>query len=207
MAEFIENIQAGNDDDIRIKNDKSIYSEAFYFEDIYSDTRVKRFIKSVEHMVRKSDEYTEYLAYLHSSSDYFNRDNFLSNIDDNVASIELHHYPFTLYEISEIVLNKNILDNKKVTTFDVAKEVMDLHSKNLVGLIPLSKTVHELAHTGSLNIHKEQIFGDYNTFIDVYKKAISNEAIHKVEQMESREGFNLNIRQFIKDGDSDDTRN
>ena len=208
MAEFLENIEifgASNPTELRIKNTKSIYSESFYFEDIYSDARVKRFIKSVERLVRNSEEYTEYLAYLHSSSDYFNRDNFLSNINDEVASIELHHYPFTLYEISEIVLNKNIMDNKKVTTFDVAKEIMDLHAKNLIGLIPLSITVHELAHTGRLNIHKDQIFGDYSTFMSIYNKAISADLKHKVDKMESQEGFNLNIKTFLQDGDHGDS--
>ena len=184
MIEIIENIKSiNNEDTIKIKNDKSIYSENFYFEDIYSSSRVNRFIKSVERMIRNSDEYKEYIGYLHSSSNFFNKDNVLSNITQDVAEIEIHHYPISLYDLVDIILTKNISIKQKVTSFDISREIMELHAKNMVGLIPLCTTNHELAHANILGISKDQIFGDYNKFVKENEKYIRKDLLFKIERL------------------------
>lgn len=95
--------------------------------------------------------------------------------------MEFHHYPFTLYDITYIIYQNRYLDyitdqissklNKVINPFDIAKEVMELHYKNKVGLVPLSLTPHELYHKGELFIplDKKYVFGNYLDILDTYK--------------------------------------
>ena len=48
----------------------------------------------------------------------------------------------------------------------------------------MTKTTHELAHSGNLFISESQIFGDYNKFIELYRDGLTNSAFQKIRQME-----------------------
>ena len=72
-------------------------------------------------------------------------DNITSNITED-ANIEFHHYPFTLYDIVDIVLCNYLIKGKPITSFYIAEEVLDLHFKMKIGIVPLTTTNHELAH-------------------------------------------------------------
>ena len=60
---------------------------------------------------------------------------------------------------------------------------MDLHYKHHVGLVPLSKTNHELVHDGKLFISENQIFGNYKQFVNNYDIAISTELRTKIKDL------------------------
>ena len=74
----------------------------------------------------------------------------MGNISTLDTDLEFHHYPFTLYDICEIVVMKGAADQKYESSFSAAKKIMDLHYKNIIGLVPLTKTNHELAHDGKI---------------------------------------------------------
>ncbi len=68
--------------------------------DLEDDKEIKKYYKTIEKEVRNSFEYKEMINYL--------RDNFgmdqcsfikVSNKDNYNIKIEIHHYPFTLYDI------------------------------------------------------------------------------------------------------------
>jgi hypothetical protein len=50
----------------------------------------------------------------------------------------------------------------------VAKEIMILHYRLLIGLIPLSITAHQLAHDSQLFIPVTNVLGKYNLFVESY---------------------------------------
>ena len=75
----------------------------------------------------------------------------VSNIDSNDIKIEIHHEPISLYDICIIVYNKRNFFHENLS--ELLKEVMLLHYKLLIGLIPLAETVHELVHNKYLFIH------------------------------------------------------
>ena len=57
--------------------------------------------------------------------------------------------------------------------FDVSEEVMKVHYQNMVGLIPLSTTVHEIVHDGQLFIPLQAVKGNFVKFFSKYEEDIS----------------------------------
>ena len=137
--------------------------------DLEDDKELKKYYTTIEREVRKSFEYREMINFL--------RDNYgmdecsflkVSNKDNFNIKIEVHHYPFTLYDIVVIVYKKRIFYQESLDVEMVSKEVTMLHYKLLVGLISLSKTVHQLVNDGKLFIPIDHVLGRYDLFIDFY---------------------------------------
>ena len=178
MAEITENVIGNintieNETEVGLQSSSSPFCQTFYFEDYYDDKAVKAFIKSVEKLIRTSIEYKTYIEELRTSVFELNRDVVLHNITNADTSLEFHHYPLNLYEIVETCILHHVVNNEKFTSFSLAKEIMDLHFKHKIGIVPLSKTNHELAHSGNLFISKHQIFGNYEKFIEEYGDGLS----------------------------------
>ena len=69
--------------------------------------------------------------------------------------------------------------------FILINKLLNLHYKNLVGLVPLSKTIHELVHSSNENgiiIPIESVFGNTNEFIKLYKESIPDITISKYNE-------------------------
>jgi hypothetical protein len=166
-----------------IQSNQSIFCESFYFIDIYDENAYKKFIKQTERLIRKSKEYTKYIETLRTNVPALNYDSIMSNISNADASLELHHYPLNLYTIVEIVLNHHLMKKDKVTSFSIAKEVMECHFRNIIGLVSLATTNHQLAHLSSIFLDKRQVFGDYERFLEEYKDAITVDVKEKIERL------------------------
>ena len=59
---------------------------------------------------------------------------------------------------------------------------MEAHYNNIIGLVPLTKMNHELAHNGDIFLSKKQIFGDYAVFMKKYENAISVDILRKIQK-------------------------
>ena len=57
----------------------------------------------------------------------------------------------------------------------VAKEILYLHYRLAVGLIPLSETVHDLVHNGYIFIPVQNVMGMYDMFYNEYLSYIPEE--------------------------------
>ena len=141
---------------------------------IMNDKDRIRLIKSVESIVRRSTEYKQYIKFLKDEIDmtectFFSN---VSNKNSNRISIEIHHEPFTLFDIVDIIVERFIIEDEELNPLLIADEVMGLHYKNMVGLIPLSGTVHQLVHDGKLFIPLQNVFGDYLLFLEKYSEYI-----------------------------------
>ena len=173
----IDKTETGNDNNVYM--DLSDVKEFHYqFMDYDDEKELTKYIKYLEKIIRKSIEYRNYITYL-KEEENLTSCKFLRNIDisdTKKVGLEFHHYPFTLYDITNIVLNKMTNDySNKVNSFDVAKEVMLLHYRNKVGLIPLTTTVHELAHSGEIFINLNLVYGNYEQFIEEYHDYIDSD--------------------------------
>jgi len=185
MENKIGNISSiENKDNIYVKSDNSPFGERFYFSEFFDEKAVKKFVKNTEKLIRGSREYKTYIELLRTNCNALNKDNIQSNITTQDVDLEFHHYPLSLYDIVEAVTYSAYASNKKITTFSVAKEVMDLHYKHYIGLVPLTKTNHELAHLGAIFISSSEVFGDYNAFIAEYKNGMTQETLAKIKEME-----------------------
>ncbi|QQO92450.1 hypothetical protein CPT_Machias_056 [Staphylococcus phage Machias] len=166
-----------NNNTILVNKQSKFQISSLYFE-IESENSLKKFIKNVEGLVRRSNEYKKYLSILKEEYNLKN-DIIMSNITEDMATTEYHHFPFTLYEIVEIVTNKAIMEDEQFTSIDIAERVLKLHFENKVGLVLLTKTNHQLAHAGKIIIPLSSIFGKVNEFVSYYKDYILD---HQIEQ-------------------------
>lgn len=142
-----------------------------------------KLIKYVERLVRNSNEYRKYIKYLKDELD-MTRCKFLEKIDcsEMKVSIEFHHFPITLYDIVETILRKHVklANGIGVSCFSVASEVVKLHYMNMIGLVPLTKTAHELAHSKSLVIPTSYVYGNYNAFKKEYSAYMGQDTIDRI---------------------------
>ena len=97
------------------------------------------------------------------------------------ASIELHHFPLTLYDISEIVLRKRMDADEPLSPIAVAAEVVKIHYRGLVGLIPVTSTIHELLHSGRAYASLSNVYGDYPAFLVEYRAGLTGELITQLQ--------------------------
>lgn len=145
-----------------------------------------RLAKMVEKAVRSSMEYSDYIQFLRANVG-MDACAFFSNVNKSTnrkIKIEIHHAPLTLYDIADIVIDKTIDTGGEINALLIAEEVMELHYHNQVGLIPLSKTLHEVVHSPSgekmLTIPMYMIYGDFKAFLKEYEPYIEkNERVKK----------------------------
>ena len=87
-----------------------------------------------EKIVRNSYEYREYVKFLKEEID-MNECSFFKGLTRDDVRIEIHHAPFTLYDITAIMVNEARINAVNPTAFSIAESVMKLHFEGLVGLI------------------------------------------------------------------------
>jgi len=162
------------DGNISLHSPHSYYKLPYYVTSFYEEGEHTKFIKNVEKDIRRSDEYSAYLWSLRNLG--LESCSFLGNVNDENATIEFHHYPFTLYDLVSAVVEKRLYNKEPVSTFLVADEVLKLHFENKVGLIPLSVTAHQLVHAGEIFINLNQVFGNFQQFVNEYSMFIPVEA-------------------------------
>lgn len=156
-----------------------------------------KYIKFLEQTVRSSVEYREYIQYLRNAFE-MNRCTIYMNVTNNLTNnikIEVHHDPLTLYDICLIIFRKRQAAGEPLDEDNVAKEVMWCHYNGLIGLIPLSETVHELVHNGVLFIPTTHVFGNYKMFVEMYKPFFTIEQTDMLNEIE-RESQNYDINKF-----------
>lgn len=136
-----------------------------------------KFIKTVESMARSSREYKDYVTYLKKYLDMTCCSFFEGVTSKNArgVKIEIHHEPYTLWDLVKIVMDKWTDLGKPLNHLLIAEEVMKLHYRGLVGLIPLSLTVHQLVHDGKIFIPLQAVFGDVQKFMKEYDSHIDED--------------------------------
>lgn len=146
-----------------------------------------KYIKTLEKTVRGSFEYRAMINYLKQYANmtecafYKN----VSNSDTSAIKIEIHHGPFSLCDICEIVYRKRLSLYEDLDEHLVAKEIMYLHYNMCVGLIPLSATVHELVGNRYLFISPNNYYGNYKYFAEQYRPWILPEQFDVLERLEN----------------------
>ena len=140
---------------------------------ITNERQRDKLIKTIERMVRSSLEYKDFIKFLKEFMD-MNNCEFFQNLDGRKIKrlLEIHHEPFDLYSIVDIVLTKQEKEKGYIDESDVAEEVMRLHYMGLVGLIPLSITPHELVHDGKLAVPLNCVYGRFVEFVRDYYQYI-----------------------------------
>jgi hypothetical protein len=105
------------------------------------------------------------------------------SVHDDDATLEFHHYPFSLYDIVQTILLKKLTTKEMTSTFLTSFDVLQEHYDNKIGLILLSKTVHELFHAGQIKIPVTHTFGNYEEFYKEYKEYMTPEILNKYDSL------------------------
>lgn len=159
--------------------------------------RVK-FVKMCEAMIRHSAEYKSYVKFLKDNLD-MNRCAVLrgvSNENGKHYTIEIHHEPFYLFDIVDTVIYKKEALGEEINPFKISDEVMGLHYDEKVGLIPLSKTVHELVHSDKIFIPLQLIYQKYDQFYEEYEQFM---APNLKEAIEMKVNISLKTSNILSD--------
>lgn len=142
-----------------------------YDQEDYDTKDFNKYLKDVEKVVRSSFEYREFIKYIKCYYNMYHSASFenITGMDSGVR-IEIHHTPFSLYDIVKIVYDKRAFYHEDLQVEMVAKEVMELHYKQLIGLYPLTETEHKLVHNGYLFIPTHKVWGRYDLFFSLYRE-------------------------------------
>lgn len=143
-----------------------------YHVSINNDKEKHKYISRIERLVRSSLEYRDYINFLKENvgldSCIFFQHVGGGNKRSRV-SVEMHHEPFTLYDIVKAVLDKYQEEGLPLNDLNIADEVMKLHYENKVGLVPLSKTAHQIIHNSTkLFVPLNMVYGQYSQFLEEY---------------------------------------
>ena len=144
------------------------------------------FVKACERLVRTSPYYSRYVSYIKNDvgltkCQVFSNVTELEDGGDNM--LEMHHGPMlSLFDYCAIILDFLInKGDRTITTFRVAKLVIDEHYKNNVQVVMLCKTAHQACHEyNGLFINANQGFGDIATFLRKYDAGVSDELRNKI---------------------------
>lgn len=140
----------------------------YYRNEFINDKEEKNFIRCVESIVRKSIEYREFIQYITNTLGYnyclFTHENLHETKD-----IEIHHHPFSLYNIVFTVLYNKLEQHEQFSSLTISEEVLQLHYKMYIGLVPLVGTLHSKFHNGFLDIPIELVIGNYTKLFQIYR--------------------------------------
>ena len=176
---------------------------------ITNDRQRVKLIKTIETYVRSSLEYKDLIKYLKDYID-MNQCEFFQNFDGSQKPglIQIHHEPFDLFSITQIVMNRQEKELGYINELQVAEEVMRLHYRGLVGLIPLSVTAHELVHDGKLIVPLNCVYGKFVQFVKEYYDYIDdvllvmlNEKIEQTKNLKAEDMSILSVRYIDTDVD------
>lgn len=154
--------------------------------DLTNDKDARKYFFDIERICRNSFSYKRLISFLReyvdmNSCSFFEN---INNIDTSSIRIHIHHSPLTLFDIVTTVFRKRSALKQPLNVNLTAKEVMWIHYRLLIGLIPLSETVHELAHSGYLFIPTNVVFGNYQQFIKEYELYLDPQVISTLQKSE-----------------------
>ena len=163
-SEFVKKLKMHKPDDME------------YYVPMSNDKDIHKFVDRCEKVIRASKEYRDYIAFLKEnvgldSCIFFQKVTQNKNAKQRgKISLELHHEPFTLYDIVKVVVTKYKEEGLPMNDLLIADEVLDLHYSNKVGLVPLSKTAHEMVHNSTkLFVPLNMVYGNYSSFLEEYE--------------------------------------
>ena len=169
------------DYDLYISEEGGYFQENFMIKEVYTQEDLIRFIKSIERLIRSSEEYGSYLSYIYAYTG-IDKCSIMGNIDmsGDGMGLEMHHCPLTLFDICEVVIGHRFALAQAVTSLSIADEVMVAHSTNTIGMVPLCVTAHKLVHAGVLKVHWCQVIGNWIQFLRDYHLGVTPEHLAKV---------------------------
>lgn len=132
-----------------------------------------RFIYSVENQFRRGRFYKDYKSSIMQKD--LNVDQIMRGINSEMAAIELHHHLPSLNSAA-ITITEYLLNTVgSVNTMMVIRELEECHRNNMMAVIMLSETNHQMYHNsnGTAFIPLDMCWGNPFKFLDKYGKYLT----------------------------------
>lgn len=157
----------------------SITDDPMELYQISNESELQYHIQDIERVIRTSREYRGWIFWNKSknkqSKDVFTEfDTYEYNL-----TLEIHHVIF-LYDIvytTGLKMLSELKDNEFYSTFQIADRVIRDHMEGIIPIVPMLKSFHELYHEGLKDFNKEDIFGNYEVWLERYKDFISEDKL------------------------------
>lgn len=143
-------------------------------ETLFGDADIfKKFVENCIRRFRRSRFYTQYKAYLYDLG--LDHCQVLSNIDTTMTKkIEMHHNGLTIFDITIMIVYHFLNTKGKVCTFDVVKELKRIHRNNMVPIVMLSISVHQMVHNNTeFRLPCQMCFGFWPQLVCEYYRGIT----------------------------------
>lgn len=165
-------------DEQKLTSSNNPYSLTLRRSEFSDDKQIKRFIKSVESIVRGIPEYRDLTTYIKETLGHYACA--LTKEISSQVHVDIHHHPVSLYSIVKAVIFKKLEDGKEFSSLDIAQDVIAMHYENRVGYVPLVRTLHEKFHAGFLSLPIDIIHGDYKYFIQNYSVYLEDDDLETI---------------------------
>lgn len=138
-----------------------------------------RFIHNAINLFRGLKFYKNYKAYLMEMG--LDHCQVLHNIDSNMATLEMNHCILTIFDITVMITEHFLNTYGYVSVPHVVAELRFAHANNLVPIVMMSKTVHQLYHNAdNFYTHPNQVFGKWTELFKRYYNGITPDICTKV---------------------------
>lgn len=140
----------------------------------------RNFIVTTKSLFRNYIGYKHYKAFLMELG--LDRDQFMGNINSEMATIEMHHHPLTIEDIIILITEHTLNTYGKICEFDVCELLADVHKNGQVGTVMLSKTSHQEYHNsnGDLYIAPKMVIGNWISLLERFNTGITIDIANKV---------------------------
>jgi hypothetical protein len=174
--------------------------------DVDNDKAVSALVKKLKAETRSTYEYKELMTFLKYHRDrnnciYYPKIGKSKSKKRSKVSLEMHHTPFTISDIILTVLRKRIANDERVLDSDITREVMTLHYRGIIGLVPVCKTAHQLIHSDNTDVfiplgHIEE---DVHQFVTEYKKHIPDSLLENWESVKKMSAVYEDLSDAVPD--------
>lgn len=162
----------------KLQSELSEYTLRMCRDNIEDDKEMNKFIKKCESMIRTCVEYGEWTDYIRNVME-ITECQITGNSHCN-AKTDVHHHPYTLYDIVKGVILKRIVNEKEFSSIDIVKEVIELHYEMKVPFIVLIKSLHEMYHNSALSLPMELVQGDHLYFLNTYSHFLEDDDMEPI---------------------------
>jgi hypothetical protein len=139
------------------------------------------FIKNCVRLARQTPEYKDWVRYVKDMLGY--KTCLITGETSDEVTVEIHHHPLTIFDITNIIVSTYIKNNMKFTSMNVVNDVMTLHYNNKIGFIPLCTTWHEKYHNGFAVIPPKFITGEWNYLLTTPGYEVIPELVDKCSEL------------------------
>jgi hypothetical protein len=179
-----------NVENLQLYSDTIPHTLSLRIRTFESESDYKKFVKNVELLVRRSNEYKLWRNYVIEVLGMQNC--VITNEGGGEVTVDLHHHIPSLFVVVKALVNKKIENAEEFCSFDIAKETIELHFKNKIGYVALIKSMHEKFHNGFLDIPINSVKGDYKHFIEKYAGFLDEQDVDTINLRLSKNNSNCN---------------